>query len=405
VSVRYVETMCKSAIGKGLRFVDPWFWTKYSLNPYRGCEHACEYCDARTHKYLIHDSPEEFSTVIFVKVNAPEVLAEELARLKKRGARKGVIGMGGVTDAYQPAERKYRIARQILEVIKDYEWPFALGTKSDLVLRDLDLISEISKKTWCYVAFTITTLDKGLVKLLEPRASPPRRRLRAMRKISDAGIMTGVWMIPMVPYITDDEENIERVVKASAESGADFVLGGGGMTFRDNQKIRFTKLLQEHFPSLIPKYEELYGGDISPERWYTATVMKKFIAACKKHKVKHYIPPYIPEGATKNLQVAIILHQIAYFLQLRGENSFRIQAYRKAAQSLETLEEDIETIHQRGRLESIVGIGKGIAKIIAEFLTTGKCEYYESLKSTKTEGTRPISANLQGQRENREAEK
>ena len=135
------------------------------------------------------------------------------------------MNLGVATDVYQPAEERYRFTRQILQVLRDNRCPFALGTKSDLVLRDLDIISEASENAWVCVSLSLTTVDENLAKLLEPNASSPKRRLDVVRKLSDAGVPVGIWAAPLLPYITDTDENIGNVVEAAVESGAKFVLG------------------------------------------------------------------------------------------------------------------------------------------------------------------------------------
>src|SRR4030067_2699303 len=185
-------------------------------------------------------------------MTAPQVLARELSGLKRRGA----VNLGVATDVYQPAEKKYRITRQILEVLKEHKCPFAIGTKSDLVLRDLDLIREAAEKAWCCVSLSISTLDENLAKLLEPNAPSPKRRLEAVKRLSDAGIMVGVWMIPLLPYITDSDENMARVVEAAVESGARFVMGGVlGM----RNPLPFKRVLGEDFARLVPRAGRPYG--------------------------------------------------------------------------------------------------------------------------------------------------
>jgi DNA repair photolyase len=208
--------------------------------------------------------------------------------------RKGVVSLGVATDVYQPAEEKYCVMRQILEVLKEHNCPFAIGTKSDLVLRDLDLISEASEKAWCCVSLSITTLDENLAKLLEPNAPSPKRRLEAVRKLSDEGIMAGIWLAPIVPYVTDSDENITRVVEAAVKSGARFILGVG-LDTRD--PVRFKRFLKEHFARLVPKYERLYNGIdrpcmYYPDDFYLYDLYKKFISICQSYGVEKYIPHF-----------------------------------------------------------------------------------------------------------------
>src|SRR5512136_395368 len=174
---------------------DPWFGIRYTMNLYRGCQHQCIYCDSRSECYQI----EEFSDIL-VKANAIEVLRKELAHKRI----KGTIGTGSMNDPYMPLEAERRLTRQALEVIAEFRFPVHVITKSDLVLRDMDLLKEISR-VYAAVTFTITTYDDGLSKMLEPGAPVSSRRLAAMQTLSAAGILTGVALMPVLPFIEDTE--------------------------------------------------------------------------------------------------------------------------------------------------------------------------------------------------------
>lgn len=264
---------------------DEWFRSGWNLNTYRGCEHACNYCYARSHKYLIHSTEEAFDRTIFVKINAPQVLRRELEKLSKKG-KKGIICFNSASDPYQPCEVKYKISRKVLGVIKDYHFPCHIMMKSDLILRDLDLLREVSERAWCTVSFTITTFE--LAELLEPKAPEPERRLNAMKKLSEEGVSTGILLMPIIPYLTDNKENIEEIVERGAESGAEYVIPGE-MTLRDAQKERFMKLLEETFPELVEKYEALYKNSIPGEE-YRSKVTEIIKSVCHKHKMPMRIP-------------------------------------------------------------------------------------------------------------------
>ena len=147
--VEFVEIKAKSVLQKQ-KYRDNWFWSRYNLNPYRGCQFACNYCDAITEKYLVHEDYRDFSRIIHVKRNAPEVLEREVKKLKR-----DVVAMSGVTDPYQPAEKKYGLTRKLLENLAEHKFPVHIITKSDLVLRDVDLLREIVQQTWCTVSLTI----------------------------------------------------------------------------------------------------------------------------------------------------------------------------------------------------------------------------------------------------------
>jgi DNA repair photolyase len=374
--VKFKEVKAKTILNK-YKYRDNWFWCRYGINPYRGCQFACNYCDAITEKYLVHENVEDFSRVIYVKTNAAELLQKELKK-----AERDVVALSGVTDPYQPAERKYKITRRMLEVLRDNDFPVHIVTKSDLVLRDADILSQISKKSWCAVSFTIITFNKNLLSLLEPFSPPPERRLETVKKLREAGIMAGVDFTPIIPYLLDDDKNIREVIKKASENNAEYVLPGSGMTLRSNQKIRWFELLKENWPELVKKYEKLYGESQEPHREYLARINGKAFEICKEFNIKTYIPPPDFERPLKeNFKVANLLLLIAYFKERRTGNLYATWAYHKAAQNIEKLKESIQDLYNRNKLEEISGVGKSLAEIIKEFLDTGKCEKLKALKA------------------------
>ncbi len=187
-----------------------------SINPYRGCEHGCIYCFARpTHAYLGMSPGVDFESRLFAKPNAAELLAKELSA---PGYVPRVIAMGTNTDPYQPLEKKMRITRSILEVLRDFRHPVAIVTKSPLILRDIDILSEMAKMGLAKAALSVTTLDRKLARVMEPRAGTPGRRLQAIQGLSDAGIPAGVMFAPAIPALNDHE--MENVLSAAADHGA-----------------------------------------------------------------------------------------------------------------------------------------------------------------------------------------
>src|ERR1700754_1949039 len=187
-----------------------------SINPYRGCEHGCVYCFARpTHAYLGMSPGVDFESRLFAKPNAAALLAKELSA---PGYVPRVIAMGTNTDPYQPLERKMRITRSILEVLRDFRHPVAIVTKSPLILRDVDILSEMAKMGLAKAALSVTTLDRRLARVMEPRAGTPARRLQAIAGLAKAGIPAGVMFAPAIPALNDHE--MEAVLKAASEMGA-----------------------------------------------------------------------------------------------------------------------------------------------------------------------------------------
>jgi DNA repair photolyase len=300
----YQETGCHSVLGN-VGVLNTQFWTSYCFDPYVNCGFNCVYCHAAAHKY---DGVKDHCAPIYVRTNAPNVLRQELSTFKRKGAFRLSLN----TDPYQPAEKKYKITRQLLEVLKDNKWPFAIGTKSDLVLRDLDLISQASQKAWSCIGITVTTLDEKLAKLLEPDAPPPKRRLEAVRKLSEAGLTVGVWLIPLMPYLNDTDQNMGNVIKAAAENGANFVLTGM-LDMRGS--LRFKRFLGEHYPQVASRYEPLYKGKPTApscgdmEESYLYSRYSKFISLCQKYK----IPNYIPHFYSRKQALLFYIHNFARF--------------------------------------------------------------------------------------------
>ncbi|NHI94108.1 MAG: radical SAM protein [Candidatus Lokiarchaeota archaeon] len=281
----------KTVINK-MKFVDSWFWCRYTLNSYNGCEHACVYCDARSKKYYLHP---EFEEVIFVKTNIRKKLDDRLRRA--RTLLPDVVGTGGTCDAYQQAEKQYKNTRQVLEVLLKYKFPVLIGTKNTLVLRDLDLITQINKETWCTVAFTITSFNEEVINFLEPRASPPDERINALRMIKEEHpeIQTGVHFMPIVPLLEDSDDNLEEVVSRTKEAKCDFILFAPGMSLRDDQAEFFKKKLKEKYPAIYDEFLSLYRtGSMWGNPEYLSVINKKVYNLCKKYNINFRSKRWIP---------------------------------------------------------------------------------------------------------------
>jgi DNA repair photolyase len=230
----------------------PFTWT---INPYRGCEFGCRYCYARyTHEFMEMRDGMEFERKIYVKQHAAGLLRPDLHRVKPKEA----IALGTATDPYQPAERRYEVTRGILEEFARHRG-FELGivTKSNLIIRDLDLLKEVAKANRLSVHITITTLNVELARILEPRAPRPDLRLDAVRALSQAGLRAGVSCSPVVPGITDSPADLEAVVRAAAESGADYVFANP-LFLKPCSAAVFLPFLQQNFPHLAESYRQRY---------------------------------------------------------------------------------------------------------------------------------------------------
>jgi DNA repair photolyase len=253
-----IEVEARSVINKVPGGGMPFDWT---INPYRGCMHACVYCFARpTHTYLDMDAGRDFETKIVVKVNAPEVLGRELASRRWKSEH---IAMGTGTDPYQRVEGRYRLMRGILSALITRRNPFSILTKGTLILRDIDLITEAASAAPISAAFSIGTMDEDVWRTTEPGTPSPRARMDAVRTLNDAGIPTGVLIAPILPGISDGPGQVERVVEAAAEAGATHaspIL----LHLRPGVREEFMPWLEANRPDLVERYRSLYRGAYAP---------------------------------------------------------------------------------------------------------------------------------------------
>ncbi len=269
-----------------------------SINPYRGCEHGCIYCYARPfHEYLGFSSGLDFETKIMVKENAPELLRKELSSPKWKPK---CIAMSGVTDCYQPVERKLKLTRRCLEVLAEFRNPVGIVTKNFLVTRDIDVLGELARHHAAVVFISVSTLDTELRNVMEPRTSPPAARLAAIKKLSDAGIQTGFLIAPVIPGLTDHE--IPAIVAAATDAGAKF---GGHVTLRLPHAVApmFEDWLARHFPDRKDKvlnrirtlrggklYDSQFGKRMSGEGIFAEQIEKIFDVAARKAGIANQRP-------------------------------------------------------------------------------------------------------------------
>ena len=273
LDIRFYEIHAKSAIN---RVPDasqvPFRWT---INPYRGCTHACLYCFARpTHAYLGFDAGRDFEREIVVKVNAPEVVRAELGRRSWKGEH---VAMGTNTDPYQWVESRYRLMPGIWAALRDARNPCSILTKSPLLLRDLELMKEIAAVTDIHANLSIPTLDAKAWRATEPHTPHPRARLEAVAELNRAGIPTGVLVAPLMPGINDAPEQVEPLLEAAAAAGATGI-GGIALHLRGDVKRIFMDWLRDHRPDLVALYEEIYArGAYAPpaERRRLAALLRQ----------------------------------------------------------------------------------------------------------------------------------
>jgi DNA repair photolyase len=279
---RYQEITCRSALNpvKGMPF-------KWTLNPYRGCTHGCHYCFARRYQTQFELGPgDEFSSLIFVKTNFADMLRREL---DKPSWTREQVALGTATDPYQPIEGHYKLTRRSLEALIAARTPVGIVTKGPMVVRDLDLLIELSRVATCTVYLSVPTVDEDAWRALEPGTAHPLQRLRAVRTLRDGGVNAGVLMAPVVPGFTTQTSKLEATVKAVADHGAAF-MGANVLYLKGGTKDHFMGFLASAFPQMVQSYQRLYAGAYASPQ-YAATVRALIDMLQEKHDVARRVRP------------------------------------------------------------------------------------------------------------------
>ena len=286
------EIQVKSILNKHKKR-DDWFLDDYSINPYSGCSFNCVYCYTLGSKYGTH-----LAKTLSVKVNAPELLTKALSR-RARKREYGIICMASL-EGYIPIEKEVKMTRRLLEIILRYRFPVHIGTKSTLILRDLDVLKEIDRRAilpedlrqklgrGVIISFSFSTLDERLAKIFEPGAPTPRERLETMRECKREGFLVGANLIPVLPFLSDSEERLEEMIKTAKDYGADFVLVGS-LTLYSEGKELFYRTLERHLPELVPKYRSLFRVFFAPPKEYQREIEARARRACEKYGIRHGI--------------------------------------------------------------------------------------------------------------------
>lgn len=248
------------------------------MNLYRGCTHGCIYCDSRSKCYQINHPFED----IEVKQNAPQLL--EAALRSKR--KKCMIGTGAMCDPYMHCEEELQLTRRCLELVERYGFGLAIQTKSDRILRDLDLLKSINEKSKCVVQMTLTTYDEALCKIVEPNVCTTKRRFEVLQIMKENGIPTVVWLSPILPFINDTKENIEGILDYCVQAGVKGIINFGmGLTLREGDREYYYAALDKHFPGLKEKYHRKYGYAYEIPSEQNKELMKLFYTTCKEHGI------------------------------------------------------------------------------------------------------------------------
>jgi DNA repair photolyase len=329
---------------------------------FAGCVH--QYCYCREEKYYPYEDPQDFAYRIQIKENAPELLRRALGRVPV-----DVVGTGD----YQAAERKFGLSRRMLEVCLELGFPVSVLERSPLVLRDLALLKAIDERAravmmWSII-YTPDSTHHATLREMERLAPPPQKRFAAMEEFARAGILTGTCMMPILPDLCDTDENLEAVVRWTAEHGGRFVLAGG-LTLADQQRDYFFGVLAERFPELEKRYRVLYPpGSYGPVRSEWHPLALRIRELCEQYGISDRIPrPIIPgDKRTLNKRVVEALANQVYDMELRGEGGQRVWAYRKAAWAIEDTPQDLGLIYRQmgvKGLESIENVGPKLAQVV-----------------------------------------
>ena len=251
---------------------------KNGMNLCRGCTHGCIYCDSRSRCYSMDHDFED----VEIKVNAPELLEERL-RSKRRRC---MIGTGAMSDPYIPIDESLKITRTCLQIIEQYGFGLAIQTKSNLILRDIDLLTSINRKAKCVVQMTLTTFDEDLCKIVEPNVCTTRERFEALKILKNRGITTVVWFSPLLPFINDTHENVRGILDYCIEAGVyGIICFEIGMTLREGDREYYYEKLDTHFPGIRTQYEKIYGNSYIITSRNNRELMKYFRVVCGVHNI------------------------------------------------------------------------------------------------------------------------
>lgn len=270
-----------------------WFGVKYNFNLYRGCEYQCIYCDSRSECYQIENFKE-----LIVKINAVDLLRKELSTKRKRET----IGTGAMGDPYTISEKKYGLMRKSLEVIAEFRYPIHITTKSNLVLRDIEILKEINR-VYASVAITVTAADDELARRIEPYAPSSTDRFKALGILSMTGIETSITMMPILPFIEDNESNILEIVKKASEYGVKNIVPWLGMSLRDRQRAYYYQKLDELFPGTRQKYEKKFGSNYNCPANNSKKLGEILKETCYKYGISTKMPSYESKNAAVQLSI------------------------------------------------------------------------------------------------------
>ncbi|MDP4181652.1 MAG: radical SAM protein [Bacillota bacterium] len=293
-----MEFITAKTIISGYSENNSWFGNNYNLNIYKGCSHGCIYCDSRSECYRIDN---------FDRVRAKENALALIERELKSKRKKGVVGTGAMSDPYNPFEKEYKLTRGALELINRLGFGVSIATKSDLIIRDIDILKEISKHSPVLIKITVTAADDTLCKKIEPHVSTSSQRFEAIRELSRQGIFTGILMMPILPFIEDTDDNISRIIELAYQSRAKFIYPAFGVTLRQNQRDWYYKKLDEILPAVKEKYIENYGSSYECHSLKAKELWGLFQHKCNKYGILYKMDDIIRgyKDSYRNTQISL----------------------------------------------------------------------------------------------------
>jgi DNA repair photolyase len=333
------------------------------------------YCDGRAEKYQVDG---EFGQEVTVKTNAIQLLERELDPSRKRKPMRRCYFMvgGGVGDSYQPVEERYNVTRRALELMVKYGHPVSVLTKSTLVKRDLDVLSQINVQSRALVSFSFSGVDDEICSQFEPGVPSPSERLETIERFSNAGIYCGMFLMPVLPFLTDSREQISASIARGIDHGVKFVIFGG-LTLKDGrQKEFFLRSLHESHPELAVEYDIIYPGSSwgAPADEYSHALHDVFADAIARYGIPPRIPRHLYQHIlAENDYVSVLLDQLDYLLKLRN----RTTPFGYASYQISRLSEPVSTLRDEDRLRRLNGVGPTTERLIKEILDTGTCRLYE----------------------------
>jgi len=294
-----MEFITAKTIISGYSENNSWFGNNYNMNIYKGCSHGCIYCDSRSECYRV----DNFDRVR-AKKNALALIEHELKSKRK----KGVVGTGAMSDPYNPFEKEYKLTRGALELINRFGFGVSIATKSDLIIRDIGILKEISKHSPVLIKITVTAADDALCKKIEPYVALSSQRFEAIRELSEKGIFVGILMMPILPFIEDTDDNISRIIELAEKSGARFIYPALGVTLRQNQRDWYYNMLDELFPLVKEKYIKNYGNS-----YECRSVKAKELWSMFQYKCNEYGILYKMDDIIRGYKAAYQTTQLSLF--------------------------------------------------------------------------------------------